>query len=76
MVGHNEASTASGRAEVRLDSTRNLGLHSQRFHLVEMPTLPDVVPKKSVSGIAVDPKTLDRVIPESRRTDGTYVLRS
>jgi len=35
------------------------------------PTLPPVNPDKSLAGIAVDPKTLDRVIPESRRPDGT-----
>ncbi|KAF9498426.1 hypothetical protein BDN71DRAFT_1367117, partial [Pleurotus eryngii] len=32
---------------------------------------PPVNPEKSVAGIAVDPYTLDRVIPESRRPDGT-----
>lgn len=34
---------------------------------------PDIIPKVTVSGITVDPRTLDRVIPESRRPDGTYV---
>jgi hypothetical protein len=34
---------------------------------------PDIVPKTTASGIAVDPRTLERVIPESRRSDGTYV---
>ncbi|KAH8118452.1 hypothetical protein DFH11DRAFT_1723356 [Phellopilus nigrolimitatus] len=32
---------------------------------------PAIVPDLSVSGIAVDPKTLERVIPESRRPDGS-----
>ncbi|THH12343.1 hypothetical protein EW145_g52 [Phellinidium pouzarii] len=32
---------------------------------------PDIEPKQTVSGIAVDPRTLDRVIPESKRRDGT-----
>ncbi|GJE84678.1 Mago-bind domain-containing protein [Phanerochaete sordida] len=32
---------------------------------------PDIIPKTTASGIAVDPRTLDRVIPESRRPDGT-----
>ncbi|KAF7977638.1 hypothetical protein HWV62_3050 [Athelia sp. TMB] len=35
------------------------------------PTLPPVNPDKSLAGIALDPKTLDRVIPESKRPDGT-----
>ncbi|KAF5393876.1 hypothetical protein D9757_000091 [Collybiopsis confluens] len=34
-------------------------------------TLPAVVPKQSASGIAVDPRTLERVIPSSRRSDGS-----
>ena len=33
---------------------------------------PPLFPQQSASGIAVDPRTLDRVIPESRRADGTY----
>ncbi|KZT24466.1 hypothetical protein NEOLEDRAFT_1048033, partial [Neolentinus lepideus HHB14362 ss-1] len=32
---------------------------------------PPVNPDKSLAGIAVDPKTLERVIPESRRPDGS-----
>ncbi|KAF9569035.1 hypothetical protein CPC08DRAFT_739448 [Agrocybe pediades] len=32
---------------------------------------PPINPEKSVAGIAVDPQTLDRVIPESKRPDGT-----
>jgi partner of Y14 and mago protein len=36
-------------------------------------SLPPINPDKTLSGIAVDPKTLDRVIPESRRPDGSYV---
>ncbi|KAF7332184.1 RNA binding protein [Mycena kentingensis (nom. inval.)] len=35
------------------------------------PTLPPVHPKQTVSGIAVDPQSLERVIPESRRPDGS-----
>jgi partner of Y14 and mago len=34
---------------------------------------PPLFPEQSASGIAIDPRTLDRVIPESRRADGTYV---
>jgi len=33
---------------------------------------PPLNPDKSVSGIAVDPQTLERVIPESRRPDGSF----
>jgi hypothetical protein len=33
---------------------------------------PPLFPQQSASGIAVDPRTLDRVVPESRRTDGSY----
>ncbi|KAF8195971.1 hypothetical protein K438DRAFT_2017193 [Mycena galopus ATCC 62051] len=36
-----------------------------------MPSLPPINPEKTAAGIAVDPQTLDRVIPESRRPDGT-----
>lgn len=36
-----------------------------------MPTLPPIVPDKTAAGIAVDPKTLERVVPQSRRADGT-----
>ncbi|KIM68599.1 hypothetical protein SCLCIDRAFT_71536, partial [Scleroderma citrinum Foug A] len=32
---------------------------------------PPVFPEQSASGIAVDPRTLERVVPESRRADGT-----
>ncbi|KAI0069063.1 hypothetical protein BV25DRAFT_1818009 [Artomyces pyxidatus] len=32
---------------------------------------PPLFPEKSAAGIAIDPRTLDRVIPESRRPDGT-----
>lgn len=35
---------------------------------------PPVFPEQSASGIAVDPRTLERVVPESRRADGTWVL--
>ncbi|KII94801.1 hypothetical protein PLICRDRAFT_25528 [Plicaturopsis crispa FD-325 SS-3] len=34
-------------------------------------SLPPLVPDKTVAGIAVDPRTLERVIPESRRPDGS-----
>jgi partner of Y14 and mago len=33
---------------------------------------PPLFPEQSASGIAVDPRTLDRVVPESRRADGSY----
>ncbi|KAI0092799.1 hypothetical protein BDY19DRAFT_877049, partial [Irpex rosettiformis] len=32
---------------------------------------PDLFPKSTASGITIDPRTLERVIPESRRSDGT-----
>ncbi|TFK93854.1 hypothetical protein K466DRAFT_450382, partial [Polyporus arcularius HHB13444] len=32
---------------------------------------PPIVPETTASGIALDPRTLERVIPESRRSDGT-----
>ncbi|KAM5532440.1 hypothetical protein V8D89_013934, partial [Ganoderma adspersum] len=35
---------------------------------------PAIVPETTASGIALDPRTLERVIPESRRPDGSYVL--
>ncbi|KAJ6614314.1 hypothetical protein B0H10DRAFT_1692365, partial [Mycena sp. CBHHK59/15] len=34
-------------------------------------SLPPINPDKTVAGIALDPHTLERVIPESRRPDGT-----
>jgi len=34
-------------------------------------SLPPVNPEKSVSGIAVDPRTQDRIVPESKRVDGS-----
>ena len=36
-------------------------------------TTPSPFPEKSTSGITVDPKTLKRVVPESRRPDGRFV---
>ncbi len=36
---------------------------------------PPLNPDQTAAGIAVDPHTLERVIPESRRPDGTYVVR-
>ena len=35
---------------------------------------PPINPEKSLAGIAVDPLTLERVVPESRRPDGRYTL--
>ncbi|PIL36754.1 hypothetical protein GSI_00443 [Ganoderma sinense ZZ0214-1] len=32
---------------------------------------PAIVPETTASGIAVDPRTLERIIPESRRPDGS-----
>ncbi|KAH9943053.1 uncharacterized protein BXZ73DRAFT_87486 [Epithele typhae] len=32
---------------------------------------PAIIPETTTAGIAVDPRTLERVIPESRRLDGT-----
>lgn len=32
---------------------------------------PPVIPDQTASGIAVDPRTLERVVPESRRPDGS-----
>ncbi|KAI0771849.1 hypothetical protein BD413DRAFT_546562 [Trametes elegans] len=32
---------------------------------------PPIIPDTTAAGIAVDPRTLERVIPESRRPDGT-----
>ncbi|KAI9574596.1 hypothetical protein HD554DRAFT_1990029, partial [Boletus coccyginus] len=32
---------------------------------------PPLFPQQSASGIALDPRTLERVIPESKRPDGT-----
>lgn len=37
---------------------------------------PALYPDTTPSGIAVDPSTLERVIPESKRSDGTYVASS
>ncbi|KAJ7368232.1 hypothetical protein DFH08DRAFT_830806 [Mycena albidolilacea] len=34
-------------------------------------SLPPINPDKTVAGIALDPQTLERVIPESKRPDGT-----
>ncbi|KAJ7283722.1 hypothetical protein C8J57DRAFT_743016 [Mycena rebaudengoi] len=34
-------------------------------------SLPPINPEKTAAGIAVDPQSLERVIPESRRPDGT-----
>ncbi|EIN10696.1 hypothetical protein PUNSTDRAFT_64750 [Punctularia strigosozonata HHB-11173 SS5] len=32
---------------------------------------PDIIPQTTSAGIAVDPRTLERVVPESRRADGS-----
>ncbi|WWD18917.1 hypothetical protein CI109_103373 [Kwoniella shandongensis] len=34
-------------------------------------SLPPLNPEKTAAGIIVDPKTLERVVPQSRRSDGT-----
>jgi partner of Y14 and mago protein len=34
-------------------------------------TLPDLYPETTTAGIAVDPKTLERVVPTTRRADGS-----
>jgi partner of Y14 and mago len=36
-------------------------------------TTPPLFPEQTTSGIAVDPRTLNRVVPESRRPDGRCV---
>ena len=33
---------------------------------------PPLFPQQTTSGIAIDPRSLDRVVPESRRADGSY----
>lgn len=50
-------------------------LRSARFvlashHIVTKMSLPDIFPKKSTAGIVVEPNTLTRIVPESRRPDG------
>lgn len=39
-------------------------------------SLPPIDQEKTAAGIAVDPRTLERVVPESKRADGTYVVCS
>ena len=34
-------------------------------------SLPPLNPNRTAAGIVVDPKTLERVVPSSRRSDGT-----
>lgn len=46
---------------------------SRRVKLFEM-SLPPLNPEKTTSGIIVDPRTLERVVPASKRSDGTYVI--
>ena len=41
--------------------------------LTDTMSRPPLNPAKTTAGIAVDPQTLERVIPESKRPDGTYV---
>jgi len=36
-----------------------------------MPTLPPLDPERSTAGIAVDPRTLERVVPRTKRSDGS-----
>jgi len=36
-----------------------------------MPTLPPIVPERTTAGIAVDPRTLERVVPQTKRSDGS-----
>jgi len=36
-----------------------------------MPTLPPITPERTASGITVDPKTLERVVPPTKRPDGS-----
>jgi len=36
-----------------------------------MPTLPPIVPERTTAGIAVDPRTLERVVPQTKRADGS-----
>ena len=43
------------------------------IHIHTTMSKPDLEPKRTLAGITVDPKTLERVIPESRRADGSYV---
>jgi partner of Y14 and mago len=43
-------------------------------HLIRM-SRPPIDPDKTAAGIIVDPQSLDRVVPESRRADGSYVYR-
>jgi partner of Y14 and mago protein len=34
-------------------------------------SLPPLNPEKTAAGIIIDPRTLERVVPQSRRKDGT-----
>ena len=40
----------------------------------KMPTLPPIVPDRTTAGITVDPKTLERVVPQTKRSDGRYAM--
>lgn len=35
---------------------------------------PPLAPELTAAGIAVNPRTLERVIPATKRLDGSYVL--
>jgi hypothetical protein len=41
--------------------------------LIRAMSLPPIQPDKTAAGIAVDPRTLERVVPETRRPDGSCV---
>lgn len=53
-------------------SFQSLGLsHLPSVYPVSIMSLPPLNPDKTASGIIVDPRTLERVVPASRRKDGS-----
>ncbi|KAJ3572459.1 hypothetical protein NP233_g3061 [Leucocoprinus birnbaumii] len=52
-------------------SVRSLFLYSSTTFSFTTMSRPPINPEKSNAGIIVDPQTLERVIPESRRADGS-----
>ena len=54
----------------RFDSSRSPRKNTSSTPLIM--SKPPLFPEQTASGIAVDPRTLDRVVPESRRADGSY----
>jgi partner of Y14 and mago protein len=86
LCGRRNKAVSESRAQIFKAKSRALpgiatfGFRSQEPDSTTEPppspnmSLPPLNPQQTASGIAIDPRTLERVVPSSRRADGRWAL--